>query len=53
MRKFTASASSEVSAQDVAADYTIDKQIAEEQEKSGEKNLLEPKPEEDDSNTKK
>jgi small conductance mechanosensitive channel len=52
-RKSTASASSEVSAQDVAADDTIDKQIAEEQEKSAEKNLLEPKPEDDDSNTKK
>ena len=51
----TVSASSEVSAEDVAADHTIDEQIAEEQEKSGDENLLEPKPEEggdDDSKNK-
>ena len=33
----------EVSPEDVAADHTIDEQIAEEQEKSGDQNLLEPK----------
>jgi small-conductance mechanosensitive channel len=52
-RQKSSPADGDVSAQDVSADHTIDEQIAEEQEKSGDENLLGPKPEEDNSSDTK